>query len=194
MLEKLLGKRGASFASKITVKTAVMFGVAVLAVILPQIVHIILGAQGGMRWLPMYLPVLLGGCLLGSAWGLGAGLFAPLVSFAFTSLTGNAMPVAERLPYMMAELAVFAAVSGAFSDKIAQNGWFAFPAVLLAQVSGRLFYLLSAFVFSPVSPLDFAAAWSQVCAGVVGLVAQAVFVPLFVMFIKYLAGREKGHD
>ena len=109
-------------------------------------------------------------------------------------MTGNAMPAAERLPYMMAELAVFAAVSGAFSDKIAQNGWFAFPAVLLAQVSGRLFYLLSAFVFSPVSPLNFAAAWSQVCAGVVGLVAQAVFVPLFVMFIKYLAGREKGHD
>ena len=191
MLESVLIRRQAGTKQKIAARLVVSCAVIALAVILPQLVHLALGAQGGMQWLPMYLPVLLGGCLLGWKWGMGVGLLAPAVSFALTSLGGNAMPAASRLPYMLAELAVFAAVSGAFSARIAENGWMAFPAVLLGQVSGRAFFLLLAALFQGVSPLSAALAWSQVVAGLVGMVAQAVAVPFLVMGLRELLLHEK---
>lgn len=69
----------------------------------------------------------LAGCLLGVRRGLGVGIASPLFSFAVTSLAGNAMPAAARLPFMIAELAMFAVVSGLFSKKIYENGWAGFP-------------------------------------------------------------------
>ncbi len=186
MIESVLTRKHARPGVKIAVKTLVSAGIIALAVILPQLVHLAAGAQGGAAWLPMYLPVLLGGCLLGWKWGLGVGILSPLVSFAVTSIGGNAMPAASRLPYMIAELAVFAAVSGLFSRKIVENGWMAFPAVLLAQVAGRLFFLLTAAIFQSVSPLSAAAVWSQIRAGLLGMVLQAVVVPFLVMGLRLL--------
>ena len=191
MIESVLAKHNAKLGTKITVKSLISVGVVALAVLLPQLVHLIAGASGGVQWLPMYLPVLLGGCLLGWKWGLGVGVLSPLVSFAITSLTGNAMPAASRLPYMMAELAVFAAVSGLFSKKIAENGWMAFPAVLLAQVSGRAVFLALAVIFQGVSALSAAAVWSQIQAGLLGMVLQAVFVPIIAMGLRALLLRDK---
>lgn len=191
MIESVLAKHNAKLGTKITVKSLISVGVVALAVLLPQLVHLIAGASGGIQWLPMYLPVLLGGCLLGWKWGLGVGVLSPLVSFAITSLTGNAMPAASRLPYMMAELAVFAAVSGLFSKKIAENGWMAFPAVLLAQVSGRVVFLALAAIFQGVSALSAAAVWSQIQAGLLGMVLQAVLVPFIAMGLRALLLRDK---
>ena len=191
MIESILTRKNVGVRGRVTVKAVLSAGIIALAVLLPQLVHMAAGPQGGMQWLPMYLPVLLGGCLLGPIWGLGVGVLAPLVSFAVTSAMGNAMPAAARLPFMMAELAVFAAVSGAFSQKIAANSWMAFPAVLLASVCGRLAFLALAAVFQGVSGLTAAAVWSQIQTGLLGLVAQAVLVPVIVMAIAALANREK---
>ena len=190
MIERALRAKNVKAGVRFTVKTLVSAAVVVLAVALPQLVHLAAGPQGGMQWLPMYLPVLLGGCLLGWRWGLGVGILSPLVSFCITSLAGNAMPAAARLPYMMSELAVFAAVSGLFSKKIAENGWMAFPAVLLAAVSGRAFFLVLAAIFQSVSPLSAAAVWSQIQTGLLGLLAQAVLVPFIVMGLGRLLRRE----
>lgn len=191
MIESVLVRRNVALRVKVTVKMLVSLAVVALAVLLPQLVHLAAGAQGGVQWLPMYLPVLLGGCLLGWQWGLGVGVLSPVVSFAVTALAGDPMPAAARLPYMMAELAVFAAVSGMFSNKIVRNGWMAFPAVLLAQVAGRLTFLALAAVFQAVSPLTAAAVWSQIRAGLLGMVAQAVVVPFLVMGARALLVREK---
>ena len=191
MIESVLTRKNVNVKTKITVKSLLAAGIVALAVLLPQLVHIAAGAQGGAQWLAMYLPVLLGGCLLGWRWGLGIGVLSPLISFAVTSLFGNAMPAAVRLPYMVAELAVFAAVSGLFSEKIAENGWMAFPAVLLAAVSGRATFLLLAAVFQSVSPLSAATAWAQIQTGLVGLVLQAVSVPFIVLGLSQLLARDK---
>ena len=69
MIDAILTRRNATFKTKITVKSLVSIALIALAVILPQIVHAAIGAPGGVKWLPMYLPVLLGGCLWA---GLGA--------------------------------------------------------------------------------------------------------------------------
>lgn len=105
---------------------------------------------------------------------------------------GSAMPAAARLPYMIAELAVWAAVSGLFSKKIAENAWVAFPAVLIAAVSGRAVFVALAAIFSAVSPLDAATAWAQVQSGFIGLIAQAVVVPLIVIGLRALLVKNDG--
>lgn len=192
MIENVLVNKNFSLKARITVKGVIAALTVALAVLLPQLVHMAAGASGGMTYLPMYLPVLLGGCLLGFRWGLGVGIASPLVSFAITSAMGSAMPAAARLPYMIAELAVWAAVSGLFSKKITENAWVAFPAVLIAAVSGRAVFVALAAIFSAVSPLDAATAWAQVQSGFIGLIAQAVVVPLIVIGLRALLVKNDG--
>lgn len=184
MIENALRSRQVSFKLGITVKALISAGIVALAVLLPQLAHLALGEQAGMRFLPMYLPVLLGGCLLGWQWGLGIGLLSPLVSYLITAAAGSPMPALARMPFMMAELAVFAVICGVFSDKIAKNGLMAFPAVLLAQLSGRSVFLLSAAAFSGVSPLNAAMVWSQIQTGFAGLLIQAVLAPVIIIGLK----------
>lgn len=191
MLEQVMRERSCSLKVKLTVKGLVSFGLIVLAVLLPQLVHLTLGQAGGVRWLPMYLPVLLAGCLLGVRWGMGVGVLSSVVSFALTSLWGDPMPAAARLPFMMAELCVFAAVSGIFSKQIAKNGWMAFPAVLLGAVAGRAFFLLLAVLFQSVAPFTVETVLSQIETGLSGLVLQAAMVPLLVMGLRTLIQRER---
>lgn len=189
MIENALRSRQVSFKLGITVKALISAGTVALAVLLPQLAHLALGEQAGMRFLPMYLPVLLGGCLLGWQWGLGIGLLSPLVSYLITAAAGSPMPALARLPFMMAELAVFAVICGVFSNKIARNGLMAFPAVLLAQLGGRSVFLLSAAAFSGVSPLNAAMVWSQIQTGFAGLLIQAVLAPVIIIGLKALTDK-----
>ena len=184
MLENVLSRNHATVQKKVTVKTLTSVGLIALAVILPQIVHLALGQPGGVQLLPMYLPVLIGGCLLGSKWAIAVGALSPVVSFAITSLLGEAMPALPRLPFMVAELVVFAVISGLFSKKIYENGWWAFPAVILAQLAGRAVFLGLVAIFQSVTPFTVEMIWSQILTGWVGLAVQAVLVPLLIIGIR----------
>ena len=184
MFEYALTQRQVSAGAKITYTTLVSAGLVALAVILPQIVHRVLGQPGGVKWLPMYLPVLIGGCLLGAKWGLAVGVLSPLVSFLITSAMGNPMPIAARMPFMMAELAVFAVVSGLFTNKIAKNGLWAFPAVMLAQVAGRAVFLGLIALTQSVTQFTVPMIWSQIQTGFAGLLAQAFIVPLIIIGLR----------
>lgn len=191
MLETALTRRSASVLTKITLKTLISAGLIALAVVLPQVVHIALGQPGGVQLLPMYLPVLIGGCLLGSRWAPAVGVLSPVVSYLITSLAGSPMPALPRLPFMMAELAVFALVSGLFSKKIAQNGLWAFPAVIAAQLAGRAVFLGLVAVCQSFAPFTVPMIRSQILAGWPGLAIQAVAVPLLVIALRALLIKEK---
>ena len=194
MIENVLTLKNASVKVKVTVKTLVSLGVIALAVILPQIFHLAVGGTSGMTYLPMYLPVLIGGCLLGAWWGLGVGVASPVVSFLITLAFGNPMPALARLPFMAAELAAMAAITGAFSGAIAKNGWMAFPAVLLALVGGRLLFLGLVAVFRTVSALSVVVVWAQIRTGLVGLVLWAVVAPFIVMGLRKLILKDEKND
>lgn len=184
--------RNVSYGTKITYKTLVSAGLVALAVILPQLVHLALGQSGGVQWLPMYLPVLIGGCLLGTRWGIAVGVLSPMVSFLITSAMGDPMPMAARLPFMMAELAVFAAVSGLFTRKISDNGLWAFPAVISAQISGRAVFLGLIALTQSVTQFTPAMIWGQIQTGFIGLVVQAVLVPVVIMALRKLMLKNNG--
>ena len=190
MIESVLARKQLSLRVKITVKTLISVGLIALAVILPQIFHFAFGAQSGVKFLPMYLPVLLGGCLLGIRWGVAVGALSPLVSFLITSAAGNPMPALARLPFMSAELVIFAAVAGAFSKKIAKNALWAFPAVISAQIVGRAAFLALVAIFQSVSPFTPALIWGQIVSGVTGLILQAIFAPLIVIALKALLDKK----
>lgn len=190
MIESVLARKQLSLRVKITVKTLISVGLIALAVILPQIFHFAFGAQSGVKFLPMYLPVLLGGCLLGVRWGVAVGALSPLVSFFITSAAGTPMPALARLPFMAAELVVFAAVAGAFSKKIAKNALWAFPAVISAQIAGRAAFLTLVAIFRNVSPFTPALIWGQIVSGVTGLILQAIFAPLVVVALKKLLDKK----
>lgn len=194
MFENALTMRNVSYGTKITYKALVSAGLVALAVILPQLVHLALGAPGGMQFLPMYLPVLIGGCLLGVKWGFVVGAFSPLISFVITSAMGNPMPMAVRLPFMMAELAVFAAVSGAFTKKIAANGLWAFPAVVFAQISGRAAFLGLITVTQSFTQFTPSMIWGQIQTGFVGLAMQAVLVPVIIIALRKFMIRDDKND
>ncbi len=181
MFENALTQRQISYGTKITYKAMMSAGFVALAVILPQLVHLALGAPGGVKWLPMYLPVLIGGCLLGAKWGLAVGVLSPLVSFLITWAIGNPMPIAARLPFMMAELAVFAVISGLFTKKIAGNGLWAFPAVILAQAVGRGVFLGLIALTQSMTNFTVPMIWQQIQTGFTGLAVQAVLVPAIII-------------
>ena len=192
MIENVLERKNLSLRVKVTVKALIAAGIVALAVILPQIAHLAVGAQAGVMLLPMYLPVLLGGCVLGFRWGLGVGLLSPLASYLITSALGNPMPAAARLPLMMAELAVFASVAGLFSKIISEKPLAAVPAVLLAQLCGRSFFLLLVAVFQNVLPFSPAMILAQIKSGIPGLLIQAVLVPLAVVLLTKLLDGSKN--
>lgn len=192
MIENALVKRNISLKLKITIKSLISLGIVALAVVLPQLVHLWLGKSGGAILNPIYLPILLGGCLLGWSWGLGLAVVSPLISCAITTAAGNPMPTIARVPFMIAELVASVAVAGLFSKKITQNGWMAFPAVLLAHVAGRTVYMLRLLIFGQVNPLTFGNLWSMLEVGFTGVLVQSVIVPLIVMALKWLLDRDKN--
>lgn len=169
-----------SVAVRMSVKGVIAVLLVAMAVALPQLAHFLSGSTAGTVYLPMYAPALLAGCLLGWQWGLGVGILSPVVSFGFTSLTlGSAMPAAARLPYMVVELAIFGLVSGLFAKKIERNALFAFPAVICAQVAGRLVYFIAAVIFGQAP----AAVWAVIESGLTGLYIQAAVVPVIVLLL-----------
>ena len=187
MLDVIL--KGKPLKVRLSVKGTVAVLLAVAAVALPQLVHLAGGSSAGAAWLPMYAPVLLAGCLLGPAWGVGVGVVSPIVSFGFTSLfSAAAMPAAARLPYMALELAVFGLVSGMFSGLIQKNALYAFPAVICAQVAGRLCYFIAAVAFGQSA----GTVWSIIEGGMVGLFVQAAVIPAIVVLISLAVRHERN--
>ena len=194
MLESALTLRKMSVRAKTAWKAVVSAVIIVLAVVIPQLVHLALGQPGGAKWLPMYLPVLVGGLLLGTRWALCAGVLSPVVSYLITSALGSPMPAAGRLPFMIAELAVFAAVSGLFSKKAAGNALWAVPAVIAAQIAGRAVFLGLVAVFQRYVSFDTAMIWSQIKAGYPGMLAQIILVPVIVWALGRLMLKDGADD
>ena len=194
MFENALTMRNVSAGTKITYKTLVSAGLIALAVLLPQIVHMALGAPGGVKWLPMYLPVLIGGCLLGAKWGIAVGVLSPVVSFLITSVIGQPMPMSARLPFMIAELAVFAFVTGLFTRKISDNGLWAFPGVILAQIIGRAVFIGLIAITQSRTPFTVAMIWGQIKTGFIGLAVQAMLVPVIIIMLRKLMIKDNEND
>ena len=146
-----------------------------VGVLLPQLFHLIGGPAAGGMFLPMHIPVLISGLLLGQYYGSSSGVLSPVISFLIMG-----MPAAARLPFMVVELAAYGFFSGLFRGR---NLYFR---LLMAQIAGRLAYALAVALATyvlGVSDASLATVWTAVLAGLPGIVVQIVLVPALVLLI-----------
>lgn len=142
-----------------------------LGLLLPQIFHMVGGRPAASVFSPMHLPVLICGLLLGPLYGAAVGLLTPILS---ALLTG--MPPAAILPFMVCELTVYGLTAGALSRRFPL-----YPALLGAQITGRLVYALALFAGGALFGMDCAAPASvitSVVTGLPGILLQLALAPV----------------
>lgn len=155
-----------------------------LALLLPQLFHMIGMQQAGQVFLPMHIPVLIGGMVLGWQYGALLGLLAPFVSFVLTG-----MPSAQRVVFMMCELCGYGLCSGLLFQQFRwkENLFGAYLSLLIAMIFGRLVYgllLCAAAALLGMQLGGFTAVWAAVIAGIPGIITQLLFLPALVRIVE----------
>lgn len=142
--------------------------------------------MGGRTFLPMHIPVFMGGLLLGSFPGFIIGAITPLLSCLLTGMP----PLIPSLPMMIVELALFGLVAGYLYFDKRQN---IYLALISAMVAGRLGAAFVLLLFSDMlgihlHPLTYVAATFM--TGIVGVVIQIVFIPILVRRLENILNSE----
>lgn len=150
-----------------------------LAVLLPVGFH----AFGllGRVFLPMHIPVLLAGFLVGPFAGLIVGVLAPGISFLMTG-----MPPTYAVPLMTMELAIYGLIAGIAYKRLKLN---IYVALLAAVILGRLMFglgllVLGMFMQLPYSAAVFFSTSGAIVAGLPGIIVQIVLIPIIVAALR----------
>lgn len=148
-----------------------------LAVLLPVAVHA-LGDSMGRVLLPMHIPVLLAGFLVGPASGLLVGVLAPVLSHL---VSGTGMPPVDRLAPMSLELAVYGLVAGLAYCRLRLN---VYVSLIIAMIVGRLMFgagqLIRALMLGTTFDNAEFWSWAAMTAGLPGIMIQLVLIPILV--------------
>ncbi|HEX9916854.1 MAG TPA: ECF transporter S component [candidate division Zixibacteria bacterium] len=153
-----------------------------LGVALPIAFHFI-NPLAGRTLLPMHLPVLLAGILLGPISGIIVGLVCPTASFLLTG-----MPPAYAVPLMTLELVLYGFASGILMRTLRIP---LIVGLLLAMIVGRLGFafallILGRFINLPYGIKEFILV--AIPTGLPGIILQIILVPILVKGIQ-LASR-----
>ncbi len=166
-------------------KQVVVSGIMLaLAVIVPQVFHIIPVANTGGVFLPMHIPVLLTGLFCGPLYGLMVGGLSPVISSLITG-----MPAAVRLPFMVVELMAYGFFIGLFYElKRNTNKYYRlYTSLVDAMFMGRLAYFLGLVVavyILGVEKLSVFAVIDAVVLGIPGIIIQFIIIPPIVAAVK----------
>jgi len=152
-----------------------------LAIVLPIGLHPF--GVGGRVFLPMHIPVLLAGFLVGPVSGLAAGLLAPGLSFLITG-----MPPTYAVPLMSLELPLYGLVAGLAYNRLRLN---IYIALVAAMIVGRLMFALGLIVLGFFMRLPYTAtkflslsATGSLVAGWPGIAVQIVLIPIIVAAVR----------
>lgn len=149
-------------------------------VILPMIFHIF--GMTGPIFLPMHIPVLIGGLLLSPQLALILGILTPFLSSLFTG-----MPVMFPMAFIMAfELGVYGLAASLAVRKLHFS---LIPALITAMLSGRIAagicvaFLVQLFgiKMDPVLYLE-----GAIITGIPGIMIQLIIIPALVYAIRNL--------
>lgn len=166
-----------------TVKIALGAMLTALSIVLPQIFHLTGIPQVGAVFLPMHIPVLLSGFMLGPVYAPIIGAVAPVISHLLTN-----MPVAARLPFMIVELLFYGLASGLFYHvfRLKEKRFGAVVTLALSMLVGRLAYALSLVIAAEFFGIEggYMAAVSATVTGIYGIVLQFITIPPIVFACK----------
>lgn len=151
-----------------------------VGLILPQMFHLTGVPQSGIVLLPMHIPVLLAGFILGPWFGLALGGICPLLS---TFMTG--MPPFAILPFMMIELALYGFSSGLLFHKLSlhKKKFGIYLSLLIALVLGRIGYAITLMVAGGLFNMKVnspTAVITSAITGLPGIVIQLIIIPSLI--------------
>jgi len=149
-----------------------------MGLIFPMIFH---AFNLGREFLPMHIPVLFAGFILSMPYAVAVGALTPLLSSVFTG-----MPVLfPVMPYMVFELAAYAAVANFLSKKAGRNPYIALIGSMIAGriVAGVAVWLL-VMLFNAKLPGPVAFVISAVTSGLPGIIIQLAVIPPMVVVLK----------
>ena len=157
-----------------------------LAVLLPIGFHAF--GMAGRIFLPMHIPVLLAGFLVGSVPALIVGLVAPGLSFLLTG-----MPPTYAVPLMSLELPIYGVIAALCYRKLKLN---IYVALLISMVLGRLafglgLFVLARFVELPYTAAVFFSSGGAIVTGLPGIAIQIAIVPVIVAAVKRYSQRRQ---
>lgn len=146
-----------------------------LAVLLPVGFHAF--GIAGRLFLPMHLPVLLAGFLIGPVSGIVVGLIAPGLSHLLTG-----MPPTYAVPLMSLELPIYGLVAGLCYRRLKLN---VYISLICAMLVGRIMFglslsLLGLFIDVPYTTAAFFSTGGAIVTGLPGIALQLTLVPLIV--------------
>lgn len=133
----------------------------------------------GQMLLPMHIPVLLCGLIVGWEYGLAVGFFLPLVRSIFFGMPAM-FPNAVSMAF---ELATYGFVSGVVYRRVQHTLPMMFATLLSAMVAGRLVWGAVRFILAGLtgSSFPFSAFLSgALLTAVPGILAQIILIPLIV--------------
>lgn len=122
----------------------------------------------GKVFLPMHIPVLLAGFVLGARYGLFVGVLAPIINFLVSG-----MPPVPYLYAMIFELAAYGLLAGWLSGRLNL-----LVSLLLAMLGGRVIFGLAGWFILQKAP--FLLIKGSIMTGLVGIAIQLVLVPVLV--------------
>lgn len=136
---------------------------------------------GGKIFLPMHLPLVVAGFLVGPATAASLGFLVPLLSSALTGMPPLAPPIA---PLMSLELMAKGALASLLYRRLALPMWFVLPVVLIVDwaVLGAAAYAAAGFFGITTGALKYV--WAAIALSWPGTVLQLVGVPLGVAAIE----------
>lgn len=152
-----------------------------IALLLPQVFHQF--KDFGRIFLPMHLPVILCGFIVGWPWGLAIGLIAPLLSSALFG-----MPVIFPTGVAMAlELAAYGLISGLLWNLFPKKIPFLYLALISSMVSGRIISGSVQYLIAGLKNTEFSlsAFWTgTVILALPGIIIQFILIPLLVIALR----------
>ena len=142
--------------------------------------------MGGRTFLPMHLPVFMGGMLLGWMPGFIIGALTPVLSSLLTGMP----PLIPSLPMMVVELALFGLVTGYLYHDKRKNIYLSLAIAMFIGRMGAAFVLLlfSDMLGIRLHPLAYVAA--AFMTGIAGVIAQFAFIPPLVNRLEKIIGSE----
>ncbi len=131
--------------------------------------------------MPMHIPVLICGFIVGAGPAVIVGLLAPILSHLMTS-----MPPAYAVPLMTMELSLYGFTAALTYRRLKLN---IYLSLLIAMIFGRLafalgLFILGLFIALPYGPAQFFAAGGAVISGVPGIIVQFIIIPPLILSLK----------
>ncbi|NLV88163.1 MAG: ECF transporter S component, partial [Tissierellia bacterium] len=142
-----------------------------LGLIIPYIFHS--SGIAGNIFLPMHVPVLIGGFLLPPQFALLLGILTPIINSLITGMPG--FPI---VLIMIFELGTYGLLASVFYLKLRLPSVFA---LILSMIGGRIMaglvvFILAIFFAIPLEPITYVI--GAITTGIPGIVIQLILIPI----------------